>query len=172
MLAYIYAFFFILFQQSLHTISLERGLFFMYYLLDETQEAYISYMHVFNLQRFERERVYTGNEFFNESMHLSAVNLHDSRPSSISTPKISHVTESGQWLEVNKKGNNTTHIGSFKSKLKKKKNTISNENNDGEIRLELMKIIIIATTVAMKMTMGKKVSDNNNNNSTNKLMKS
>ena len=44
----------------------------MYYLLDETQEAYISYMHVFNLQRFERERVYTGNEFFNESMDLSA----------------------------------------------------------------------------------------------------
>ena len=66
MLVYIYAFFFILFQQSLHTISLERGLFFMYYLLDETQEAYISYMHVFNLQRFERERVYTGNELFDK----------------------------------------------------------------------------------------------------------
>ena len=118
MLAYIYAFFFILFQQSLHTISLERGLFFMYYLLDETQEAYISYMHVFNLQRFEKERkrVYTGNELFNESMHLSAVNLHDWRPFSISTPKISHVTENGQWLGVNKKGNHTTHIGSFESK--------------------------------------------------------
>ena len=42
-LAYIYAFFFILFEQSLHTISLKRGLFFMYYLLDETQNAYISY---------------------------------------------------------------------------------------------------------------------------------
>ena len=123
MLRYIYAFFFILFQQSLHTISLERGLFFMYYLLDETQEAYISYMHVFNLQRFEKERkrVYTGNELFNESMHLSAVNLHDWRPFSISTPKISHVKENGQWLGVNKKGNHTTHIGSFKSKLKKKK---------------------------------------------------
>ena len=116
MLAYIYAFFFILFQQSLHTISLERGLFFMYYLLDETQEAYVSYMHVFNLQRFERERVYTGNELFNKSMHLSAVNLHDWRPSTISTPKISHVTENGQWLGVNKKGNHTTHIGSFESK--------------------------------------------------------
>ena len=63
MLVYIYAFFFILFQQSLHTISLERGLFFMYYLLDETQEAYISYMHVFNLQRFERERVYTRDNY-------------------------------------------------------------------------------------------------------------
>ena len=63
MLAYIYAFFFILFQQSLHTISLERGLFFMYYLLDEKQKAYISYMHVFNLQRFERERVYTRNNY-------------------------------------------------------------------------------------------------------------
>ena len=120
MLAYIYAFFFILFQQSLHTISLERGLFFMYYLLDETQEAYISYMHVFNLQRFERERVYTGNEFFNESMDLSAVNLHDWRPSSISTPKISYVTENGQWLGVNKKGNHTTHIGLLNQNKKKK----------------------------------------------------
>ena len=172
MLAYIYAFFFILFQQSLHTISLERGLFFMYYLLDETQEAYISYMHVFNLQRFERERVYTGNELFNKSMHLSAVNLHDWRPSTISTPKISHVTENGQWLGVNKKGNHTTHIGSFESKLKKKKrNTTSNENNDGEIRLELIKIIIIATTVAMKMTMAKILSGYDND-STNKQVKS
>ena len=63
MLAYIYAFLFILFQQSPHTISLERGLFIMYYLLDETQEAYISYMHVFNLQRFERERVYTRDNY-------------------------------------------------------------------------------------------------------------
>ena len=78
-------------------------------------------MYVFNLQRFERERVYTGNEFFNESMDLPAVNLHDWRPSSISTPKISHVTENGQWLGVNKKGNHTTHIGSFESKKKKKK---------------------------------------------------
>ena len=42
-LTYIYAFFFIILEQSLHTISLERGLFFMYYLLDETQKAYISY---------------------------------------------------------------------------------------------------------------------------------
>ena len=106
-------------------------------------------------------------------MHLITGNLHDWRPSSVSTPKISHVTENGQWLGVNKKGNHTTHIGSFESKLKKKKrNTTSNENNDGEIRLELIKIIIISTTVAMKMTMGKKVNDNNNNNSSNKLMKS
>ena len=93
----------------------------MYYLLDKIQKAYISYMHVFNLQRFERERFYTGNELFNEGMHLSAVNLHDWRPSSISTPKISHVTENGQWLGVNKKGNHTTHIGSFESKWEKKK---------------------------------------------------
>ena len=36
-----------------------------------------------------------------------------------------------------------------------------------------MRITIIATTVAMKMIMGKKVSDNNNNNySTNEQMKS
>ena len=144
----------------------------MFYLLDETQKAYISYMHVFNLQRFERERVYTGNEFFNESMHLSAVNLHDWRPSSISTPKISHVTENGQWLGVNKKGNHTTHTGSFESKGKKKRNTSSNENKDGEIKLELIEIIIVATTVAMKMIMGEILSDNNNNDSTNKQMKS
>ena len=52
-------------------------------------------------------------------MHLSAVNFHDWRPSSISTPKISHVTKNGQWLGVNKKGNHTTHIGSFESKGKK-----------------------------------------------------
>ena len=55
----------IFFQQSLHTISLARGLFFLYYLLDETQKAYISYMHIFNLQRFERERVQTRDELFN-----------------------------------------------------------------------------------------------------------
>ena len=117
MLGYIYTFFFILFQQLLHTSSLERSLFFMYYLLDGRQlKAFMCNTHVFNLQRFERERVYTGNEFFNESMDLSAVNLHDWRPSSISTPKISHVTENGQWLGVNKKGNHTTHIGSFESK--------------------------------------------------------
>ena len=86
----------------------------MYYLLNERRlKAYICKTHVFNLQRFERERVYTKNELFNKSMHLSAVNLHDWRPSTISTPKISHVTENGQWLGVNKKGNHTTHIGSF-----------------------------------------------------------
>ena len=52
-------------------------------------------------------------------MHLIAGNLHDWRPSSVSTSKISHVTENGQWLGVNKKGNHTTHIGSFESKWKK-----------------------------------------------------
>ena len=59
MIAYIYKFFFILFQQSLHTISPKRSLFFMYYLLDAKQMAYISNMHFFNLQRFEREQVFT-----------------------------------------------------------------------------------------------------------------
>lgn len=56
--------------------------------------------------------------------------------------------------------------------MKKKSNTTSNENSDGEIKLELIKIIIIATTVAMKMIMGKILSDNNNSDSTNKQMKS
>ena len=57
-------------------------------------------------------------------------------------------------------------------KEKKKRNTSSNENKDGEIKLELIKIIIVATTVAMKMIMGEILSDNNNNDSTNKQMKS
>ena len=55
---------------------------------------------------------------------------------------------------------------------KKKGNTTSDENNDGEIKLELTKIIIIATTVAMKMIMGEVLSYNNNNDSTNKQIKS
>ena len=110
-------------------------------------------------------------------MHLIAGNLHDWRPSSVSTPKISHVTENGQWLGVNKKGNHTTHIGSFESKWKKKKiyiyiYTTNNENNDGEIKPELIKITIIATTVAIKMRMGKIQSDNSSYDSTNKQRKS
>ena len=107
-------------------------------------------------------------------MHLTAGNLHDWRPSSVSTPKISHVTENGQWLGVNKKGNHTTHIGSFESKWKKYIYiyTTNNENNDGEIKPELIKITIIATTVAMKMRMGKIQSDNSSYDSTNKQRKS
>ena len=94
-------------------------------------------------------------------------------PSSVSTPKISHVTDSGQWLGVNKKGNHTTHIGSFESKWKKKIiYTTNNENNDGEIKPELIKITIIATTVAMKMRMGKIQSENSSYDSTNKQRKS
>ena len=53
-----------------------------------------------------------------------------------------------------------------------KKNTINGENNDGEIKLELIKITIIATMVAMKVIMGKIQSDNHNNDSTNKQRKS
>ena len=109
-------------------------------------------------------------------MHLIVGNLHDRRPSSVSTPKISHVTENGQWLGVNKKGNHTTHIGSFESKWQKKKNiyiyTTNNENNDGEIKPELIKITIIATTVAIKMRMGKIQSDYSSYDSTNKQRKS
>ena len=55
---------------------------------------------------------------------------------------------------------------------KKKRNTTSDESNDGEIKLELIKIIIIATTVAMKMIMGEILSDNNNDDSINKQIKS
>ena len=56
--------------------------------------------------------------------------------------------------------------------MKKKRNTTSNESNDGEIKLELIKIIIVATTVAMKMIMGEILSDNNNDDSINKQIKS
>ena len=42
----------------------------------------------------------------------------------------------------------------------KKTNTTNNEDNDGEIKLELIKVI--ATMVGMKMTMGKLLNDNNN----------
>ena len=62
MLGYIYTFFSILSQQSLHTTGLERSLFFIYSLLDERQlKKYLCNTHAFNLQRFERDRVYTGN---------------------------------------------------------------------------------------------------------------
>ena len=54
---------------------------------------------------------------------------------------------------------------------KKKRNTTSNESNDDEIKLELRKIIIIATTVAMKTIMAKILSDNDND-TTNKQVKS
>ena len=77
-------------------------------------------------------------------------------------------------MGVNKKGNHTTHIGSFESKWKKNIYiyTTNNENNDGEIKPELIKITIIATTVAMKMRMGKIQSDNSSYDSTNKQRKS
>ena len=94
-------------------IYVEQSLFFVHYLLVEKQKSYMCDMHVCNLQRFERERVYIRNKSFINSMHLISVNLHDWRPSSISTPKISHVTKNGQWFRVNKKGNHTTHTWSF-----------------------------------------------------------
>ena len=75
------------------------------------------------------------------------------------------MTKNGQWLGVNEKGNHTAHIGSFESKWKKKRrNTTSNENNDGEIKLEVLKIIFKATVA---MIMGKILIDNNNNNNNN-----
>ena len=97
-------------------IYVEQNLFFVHYLLNEKQKAYICDMHVCISQLFERERVYIRNKLFNKSIHLCAVNLHNWRPSSISAPKISHVAKNGQRLGVNKKGNHTTHTGSFESK--------------------------------------------------------
>ena len=58
------------------------------------------------------------------------------------------------------------------SNQNEKKNTINSENNGVEIKLELIKITIIATTVAIKVIMGNIQSDNNNNDSTNKQRKS
>ena len=52
------------------------------------------------------------------------------------------------------------------------KKKINSEKNDGEIKLELIKITIIATTLAMKVIMGKIQSNNNNNVSKNKQRKS
>ena len=66
----------------------------------------------------------------------------------------------------------TTPLTLDLSNQNEKKNTINSENNDDEIKLELIKITIIATTVAMKVIMGKIQSDNNNNDSTNKQRKS
>ena len=125
-------------------------------------------MQVFSLQHFERECVYTRDELFIKSVHLSAVNLHDWCPPSIYAPKISHVTENGQWLGVNKKGNLILDLLNQNEK-KKKRNTTNNENNDGEIKLELMKIIIIATTMAMKTIMAKILSDNDNDTTNKKV---
>ena len=46
-------------------------------------------------------------------MHLTAVNIQNRRPSTISTSKITHVTENRDWFGVNTKGNRTTHIGAI-----------------------------------------------------------
>ena len=54
--------------------------------------------------------------------------------------------------------------------IKKKRNTTTNENNDGEIKLELIKIIIIATLVALKMTMAE-IMGGDDNDSTNERVK-
>ena len=149
MLGYIYTFFFILFQQSLHTTSLERSLFFMYYLLDERQlKAFISNKHVFNLQRFERERVYSGNELFNK--------LCTSLPSIFMTgvhPPSPH-PKFPMWQKTDNGWESTRRVTTpltLDLLNKKKRNTTTDENNDGEIELELLKIIIMATSVAMKI---------------------
>ena len=44
-------------------------------------------------------------------MHISAVNLHNRRTSSISTSKVSHVTKNGDWLGINEESNHNAHIG-------------------------------------------------------------
>ena len=153
MLGYIYTFFFILFQQSVHTTSLEQSLFFMYYLLDGRQlKAFMCNTHVFNLQRFERERVYTGNELFNKLCTslpwIFMTGVHPPSPH----PKFP------MWQKRDNGWESTRRVPTpltldLLNKKKKKKNTTTNENNDGEIKLELIKIIIIATLVALKMTM-------------------
>ena len=71
-------------------------------------------------------------------MHLISVNLHDWRPSSISTPKISHVAKNGQWFRVNKKGNTPLILDRLNKKGKKRK-TRNEVDNDGEIKLKRIK---------------------------------
>ena len=169
MLGYIYTLFFILFQQSLHTTSLERSLFFMYYLLGGRQlKAFMSNTHVFNLQRFERERVYTGNELFNKLCTslpwIFMTGVHPPSPH----PKFP------MWQKTDNGWESTRRVPTPLTldllNKKKKRNTTTNENNDGEIKLELIKIIIIATLVALKMTMAE-IMGGDDNDSTNERVK-
>ena len=44
--------------------------------------------------------------------NLVSVNLHDQRPSSISTPKIFHVAENEYWFKINEQRNLTTFFSS------------------------------------------------------------
>ena len=68
----------------------------------------------------------------------------------------------------------------MKKKRRKKGNTTSNKNSDGERRLEIIRNNYHSYNgVAMKMTMGKimgdnnnNINNNNNNDLTNKQMKS
>ena len=49
-----------------------------------------------------------------DKRYLSAINLHNRRPPSISTPKISHVAEDGDWFGVQTEGNQVADIRSIK----------------------------------------------------------
>ena len=49
-------------------------------------------------------------------LYLVAVNLHDGRPSSISTSKISHVTENRNWFWVKVKRSQLTYPRSVEYK--------------------------------------------------------
>ena len=49
-----------------------------------------------------------------DKRYLSAINLHNRRPPSISTPKISHVAEDGDWFGVQTEGNQFADIRSIK----------------------------------------------------------
>ena len=49
-----------------------------------------------------------------DKRYLSAINLHNRRPPSISTLKISHVAEDGDWFGVQTEGNQFADIRSIK----------------------------------------------------------
>ena len=49
-----------------------------------------------------------------DKRYLSAINLHNRRPPSISTPQISHVAEDGDWFGVQTEGNQFADIRSIK----------------------------------------------------------
>ena len=140
----------------------------MYYLLDGRQlKAFMCNTHVFNLQRFERERVYTGNELFNKLCTslpwIFMTGVHPPSPH----PKFPMWQKTDNGWESTRRVTTPLTLDLLN---KKKRNTTTDENNDGEIELELIKIIIIATSVAMKMTMAK-IMSGNDTDSTNKQVK-
>ena len=173
MLEYIFTFFFILFQQSPHTTSFkiyaERSLFFMYYLLNERQLK--AYIHTYVTRTFLTCNVLKGSGFIQEMNY--SIKLCTSLPSIFMTgvhPPSPH-PKFPMWQKTDNGWESTRRVTTpltldllNQNEKKKRRNTTSNENNDGEIKLEVLKIIFKATVA---MIMGKILIDNNDNNNNN-----